>query len=67
MKMRILVVMMVLMTAANAAMLVVNISISANAKVAGKDSFDLSSDFDFGTAVEQIVEDCKVDDEDIKC
>jgi hypothetical protein len=56
-----------LLTAINLITLATNLSIKARAAVAGMDSSDLRSDSDFRRAVENIVEDCKVDGEDIKC
>ncbi len=37
------------------------------AEVAGMDSYDLKSDYDFKRAVRYIVEDCKVDGTKIRC
>ncbi len=39
----------------------------ANAEVAGMDSFDLKTDYDFKSAVRSIVEDCIVEDGQISC
>ncbi len=39
----------------------------AIAEVAGMNSYDLESDYDFKRAVESIVEDCTVSDESISC
>ena len=36
-------------------------------EVAGMNSYDLESDYDFKRAVESIVEDCTVSDESISC
>ena len=38
-----------------------------NAEVAGMDEWDLKSDRDFVRAVEDIIEDCEVDGEEIDC
>ena len=67
MSVRLALVAITAMTVANAAMLAVNLSTSVQAKVAGMDSYRLSNDYDFKSAVERIVEDCKVDGEDISC
>ena len=40
---------------------------NANAKVAGMDDSDLKSDNDFREAVEDIIEDCEIDDNEIDC
>ena len=40
---------------------------NANAEVAGMDSYDLKSDYDFKRAVQMVVEDCYVDGEYISC
>jgi hypothetical protein len=56
-----------LFTAINLAVLAANWSITARAEVAGMDYRDLIRDRDFRRAVESIVEDCKVDHEDISC
>ncbi len=39
----------------------------ANAEVAGMDAYDLIYDYDFRNAVEDIVEDCEVDGDEIDC
>ena len=39
----------------------------AKAEVAGMDSYDLKYDYDFKHAVEDIIEDCRVDDTRIRC
>jgi hypothetical protein len=58
---------MTLLAAINLIALATNLSIKARADVAGMDSSDLRGDSDFRHAVQSIVEDCKVDGEDIKC
>ena len=40
---------------------------NANAEVAGMDSFDLMTDFDFLIAVSSIVEGCRVNGSNITC
>ena len=40
---------------------------TANAEVAGMDAYDLKYDYDFKKAVEDIVEDCDVDGDEIDC
>ena len=67
MKARILLTVMCAMTAINVGILFLNMSTSSHARIAGKDYMDLKYDYDFKKAVEDIVEDCKVDGEDIRC
>ena len=38
-----------------------------NAEVDGMDAYDLENDYDFKYAVEEIIEDCEVDGEEIDC
>ena len=38
-----------------------------NAEVDGMDAYDLENDYDFKNAVEEIIEDCEVDGEEIDC
>lgn len=46
----------------------VNLLAKAYAKVAGMDASDLENDSDFRDAVEEIIEDCEVEDDgDIDC
>lgn len=60
-----------LLTLVNLATLAANVSIKAHAEVAGMDSTDLEQDDDFQTAVRHVlrdvIEDCRVDDGEIKC
>jgi hypothetical protein len=67
MQVRLLLAAMIAMTAANAAMLAVNFSTPSYARVAGMNWSGLIDDDDFRTAVERIVEDCKVNDKSISC
>lgn len=59
------------LTLINLATLAANLSIKAHAEVAGMDSTDLEQDDDFRTAVRHVarhlIEDCKVDDDEIRC
>jgi hypothetical protein len=56
-----------LFTAFNLVVLAANWSISAHAKVADMDSYALRYDYDFKHAVQSIVEDCRVDDDRLRC
>lgn len=39
----------------------------ANAEVGGMDRYDLGYDYDFVGAVEDVIENCSVDDDSISC
>jgi hypothetical protein len=55
------------LTALNLGALALNLSISARATVAGMTARELARDRDFRQAVENVVEDCSVTDQQISC
>ena len=55
------------LTALNVILVIVNVSTRSNASVAGMDYSDLRRDRDFQRAVGDVVEDCKVDGDRIRC
>jgi hypothetical protein len=55
------------LTALNLVVLTINVSIQAQADVAGMSKMDLVRDRDFKNAVQYIVEDCKADGPKLRC
>jgi hypothetical protein len=57
----------ILFTALNLIILAANWSIQGRANVAGMDRRDLYDDREFRWAVQDVIEDCKIDEKKIKC